>query len=355
LVDTHCHLNFHSFKKDYAEIAKAAYDIGITKIINVGAKLDSSQKAVKLANEINYCFAAVGVHPHHAEEMVDSSLRWNDKNGNDTNTTISYSKVEEELTQIIEEDLKTTKKIVAIGECGLDYHEYNVVRGDLSVAPHADRPGGLSLRDKQKKLLEIHIKIAKKYNLPLIIHCRDAYSDLLNLLRTTYYPAFGGTSSLRTSLGVIHCFQGSLSDLKEFLQLGFYIGFDGYITYPDKVENDKQPESLDSRFRGNDKKEKNGKSFYIRKNPLEIREYQYGEKQEKLTQYELLVKNTPINLILTETDSPWLTPEPLRDTRNSPSNIKIITEKIAKIKGIAFEEVDRITSENAEKLFFHSI
>jgi len=161
LVDTHCHLNFHSFKKDYAQIAQAAFDAGVTKIINVGAKLDSSRRAVKIAKEIPYCFATVGIHPHHAEEFPDLSI------------------AERELSTIIEEDKNGDKKIVAIGECGLDYHEY--LKGEKHIVIDGKN------KDKQKKLLELHLVLAKKYHLPLILHCRDAYSDLLNLLRTTYY------------------------------------------------------------------------------------------------------------------------------------------------------------------------
>jgi len=298
MVDTHCHLNFHSFKKNYNEVAGVAFDAGVTKIINVGAKLDSSRRAVKISSEIPFCFAAVGVHPHHAAEMEDSSPQWNSGKVNQNDNEISFSKVEKELEQIIEEDLKTTKKIVAIGECGLDYHEYQKNPPDVETRNCASLQVNTVV---QKNLLDLHFRLAKKYNLPLIIHCREAYSDLLELLRTTYYLPRGKAGVLRTS-GVIHCFQGSLSDLKQFLELGFYIGYDGYITYA--------------------------------KN------------------YEELVAATPLNRILTETDSPWLTPEPLRGKLNSPANIKIITEKIAEIKKMPFEEVDKITTENAEKLFF---
>ncbi len=268
MVDTHCHLNFHSFKKDYREVAQAAFDTGVTKIINIGAKLDSSRRAVQLAKEIPFCFAAVGIHPHHAEEFPDLSI------------------AERELSTIIEEDKNGDKKIVAIGECGLDYHEY--LQGEKNII--IDKKN----KEKQKKLLILHFKLAQKYHLPLILHCRDAYSDLLNLLRTTSYVLHTGC--------VIHCFQGSLPDLKQFLDLGFYIGYDGYITYA--------------------------------KN------------------YEDLIKNTPLERILTETDSPWLTPIPHRGQRNEPKNIKIICEKIAEMKGFTFEEINKTTSDNARKLFF---
>lgn len=272
MVDTHCHLNFHSFKKDYATITQTAFDAGVTKIINVGAKLDSSRRAVQIAHDIPFCFAAVGVHPHHAEEFPDLSV------------------LEKELSELIEND--RDKKIVAIGECGLDYHEY--LKGEKHIVIDKNQ------KEKQKDLLRSQLKLAQKFHLPLIIHCRDAYSDLLSLLCTTYYPANGGAGSLRTP-GVIHCFQGTLTELKQFLDLGFCIGYDGYLTYA--------------------------------KN------------------YEELVKNTPLDRILTETDSPWLTPVPYRGQRNSPVNIKVIAQRIAEIKNMPFENIDRITTKNALNLF----
>lgn len=255
-------------------MAQAAFDAGVTKIINCGARLDSSRRAVKIASEIPFCFAAIGVHPHHAEEFPDLSV------------------IENELTKLIEKGKAGLHKIVAIGECGLDYHDY--MAGDDGRV--IDPPLRGKIKDAQTELLKLHLLLAQKFHLPLILHCRDAYSDLLNLLHELADRP--GGLSLQ---GTIHCFQGTLSDLKQFLDLGFYIGYDGYITYA--------------------------------KN------------------YEEIVKNTPINKILTETDTPWLTPVPFRGTRNEPKNIKIICEKIAEIKGLDFTEMDKITTENAKTLF----
>jgi TatD DNase family protein len=311
LVDTHCHLNFHSFKKDFAEIAKAAYDLGVTKIINVGAKLDSSRRAIKLANEIGYCFAAVGVHPHHTDEFLD------------------LGELEKEIDQMIQDDLDSTKKIVAIGECGLDYHEYS--SPDVKIA--------IPSKKNQIELLKLHFHFAKKYDLPLIIHCRDAYSDLISLLQTTDYRPALPAGRLPTLRGVIHCFQGNLDELKQFLELGLYVGYDGYITYPDKLEIRNSKFETPQNFSQSSKLAGQANS---------------NNQNSKRSTYEELVFATPLDRILTETDAPWLTPVPHRGTRNSPSNIKIITEKIAEIKKITFEEVDRTTSDNADRLFFHT-
>jgi TatD DNase family protein len=233
----------------------------VTKIINVGAKLDSSRRAVNITKEIPYCYATAGIHPHHADEFPELDV------------------AEQELSTMIEEDKTNDHKIVAIGECGLDYHEY--LKGETHITIDENN------KEKQKVLFMFHLYLAQKFHLPLIIHCRDAYQDLLSLIHT---PP-----------GVIHCFQGTLADLKQFLDLGFYIGYDGYITYA--------------------------------KN------------------YEELVRTTPLDRILTETDAPWLTPVPHRGKRNTPANIKIITQKIAEIKKLSFEEVDKITTENAIRLF----
>ncbi len=350
MIDTHCHLNFHSFKKDYHGVARAAYDAGVTKIINAGAKLDSSRRAIKIAEEIPYCFAAVGIHPHHAEEYyIDSGSKGrNDK----------VVDVEKELSEMIEKDKKEGKKIVAIGECGLDYHFYSVGEGlttlpmgqDISPVPTE------KIKKTQIELLKLHIKLAQKYSLPLIIHCREAYSDLISLLQTTDYRL--------PTPSVIHCFQGSLDALKQFLDSGFYIGYDGFITYCDKNQKSKIPACNALRQVMAGRKNQNNKSKFknnhnICVDPQEISDnlnISNGTMKQwnndcKLTKYEELVLHTPIDKLLTETDSPWLTPEPFRGKRNEPKNIKIICEKIAEIKKISIEEVNDITTKNAEKIF----
>lgn len=263
MIDTHCHLNFHSFKKKYSLAAKEAAKIGVNKIINVGAKLDSSIKAVEIAEEIPFCFAAIGIHPHHALDYPNQAATINN------------------LNQVLTQAQK--KKIVAIGECGLDYHEYN--------------PQILVDKTTQKLFFQLHLRLAIKNHLPLIIHCRDAYEDLLKIVKT---PSF---SSLRA---VLHCFQGSAEILKQFLNLGFFIGFDGYITYHDAK-----------------------------------REF-----------YRDLVAQTPINRLLAETDSPWLTPEPKRGNPNTPANVKFIYERIGEIKNLPLSSIEKQIDNNAQELFF---
>src|SRR3990167_8528469 len=185
MIDVHCHLNFHAFDKDYDEVIKKAFGQGVEKIINVGTKIDSSQKAVELAKEYEDLFAIVGVHPHHADKLEDG---W-----------------DKEL-----EKLAKDKKVVAIGEIGLDYYRYE---GSGVVDPKL-----------QKKVFEAQIELAHKLNLTLQIHNRHAGEDIVEILKHH-------KNVLKNPPGMFHCFAGSLEVLRDILNMGFYVGFDGNITY----------------------------------------------------------------------------------------------------------------------------
>lgn len=280
LIDTHCHLNFKAFKKDLNEVIKRAKDAGVEKIIVVGSDLKSSRKAVKLAQKYDSLYASVGIHPHHVTSL---------------NKDINHS--QKKLTEILT-ILAKNKKVVAIGETGLDYHTYQ-------KSKYGPIDNNKSL---QKTFFDLHLNLAKKIDLPLIIHCRKAHDDLLEIL--------GLGARVLKQKGVLHCFEGDKNHLKKALNLGFYIGFNGMVTYPER------------------KKLKN------------------------------LVKITPIERILLETDSPFLTPEPLRGTRkklaplvflagarNEPKNLKIVAEKISEIKNISFREISKKTTDNSYSLF----
>lgn len=236
-------------------------------MIVVGSDLKSSKKAVNLAQKYDSLYASVGIHPHHANSLNDGEVD-----------------IQRQLTKELT-TLARNKRVVAIGETGLDYHQYNNSKyGEAELD-----------KDLQKKFFKLHIELAKKLNLPLIIHCRQSFNDLLDLLA----PAAKGLERK----GGFHCFEGSKKYLKKALNLGFYIGFNGLITYPAKED---------------------------------LKE---------------LVKITPIDRILLETDSPFLTPEPLKGKRNEPKNIKIITKIVAKIKNISCKEIEKKNSQNARSLF----
>ena len=262
MVDVHCHLNFHAFEKDYNEVIKSALKAGVTKIINVGTKIDSSQKAVELGKTYENLYTIVGIHPHHSD------------------------KTESNWTQKLEA-LAKNAKVVGIGEIGLDYFSY---KSNDIVDPKL-----------QKEVFVKQIELAHKLKLPLQIHNRHAGKDIIDIL-------INHKSYLLNPPGMFHCMSGNLDFLKKVLNLGFYVGFDGNITYS-------------------------------------------GIAPGEDTDLKDLVKYTPIDRIVTETDSPFLTPEPHRGSRNIPSYVIITAKFIAKLKAIPFEEIEAKTTANAIKLF----
>ena len=271
MVDVHCHLNFHSFQKDYDEVIKSAFEAGVTKIINVGTKIDSSEKAVELAQKYENLYAIVGIHPHHADKPLLS--------GHPEQSDIPW------IEQL--ETLARMPKVVGIGEIGLDYFRY---KSNDIVDPKL-----------QKEVFIKQIELAYKLKLPLQIHNRQAGKDIIDIL-------INHKSLISNPPGMFHCFAGSLEVLKAALEMGFYIGFDGNITYS-------------------------------------------GIAPGEDTDLKDLVKYTPLDRIVTETDSPFLAPLPHRGSRNVPSYVIITAKFIARIKDITFDEFEAKTTQNAIKLF----
>ncbi len=264
MIDVHCHLNFHSFEKDSEEVAERAFSEGVSLIINVGTKIDSSQKAVDIAQKDDKFYAIVGVHPHHADKH-DLESNWL-----------------EEL-----EVLTKQPKVVAIGEIGMDYFSY--------------QSNGIVDPSLQKEIFEAQIELASKVGLPIQIHNRLAGKDVIEILKHH-------KNLLRDKPGMFHCFAGDMEVLKNALDLGFYIGFDGNSTYP-------------------------------------------GLAPKETVSLSDLAKATPLDRIVTETDSPFLTPIPYRGSRNEPSRVIIVGQHLAQLKGISFEEFDAISTQNAKDLF----
>lgn len=262
MIDVHCHLNFHKFEKDYDEVIKKALTDGVTMIINVGTKIDSSEHAVKLAEDYLELFAIVGVHPHHADKLDEG---WDKR-----------------LRQ-----LGVQTKVLGIGEIGLDYFSY--------------QSNGIVDPQLQKKVFEQQLMIAHELDKPLQIHNRQAGKDIIDILK--HHKNY-----LRKIPGMFHCMSGDIPFLKEVLDLGFYVGFDGNITY-------------------------------------------HGLAPGENTPLSELVDYAPLDRIVTETDSPYLTPIPHRGTRNIPSYVIIVGEAIARIKGTTIEQVEQQTILNTKKLF----
>lgn len=262
MIDVHCHLNFGKFEKDLDEVIKKAFENGVEKIINVGTSIKESKKVVELAQKYENLYAIAGIHPHDADKLEKG---W-----------------EEELDR-----LSKMPKVVAVGETGLDYYEHEIGR---MVSPAI-----------QKEVFIKQIKIAHKNKLPLQIHNRLAGSDIVDIL--TNHKSY-----LLNPPGMFHCMSGSLEFLKKVLDLGFYIGFDGNITYK-------------------------------------------GLAKGEDTKLSDLVLNTPIERIVTETDAPFLTPIPHRGSRNEPSYVIIVADSIAKIKSLPKDFVREETIKNTKNLF----
>lgn len=263
MVDTHCHLNFHAFEKDRNEAIKSAFEKGVTKIIVPGSNLDSSKLAVEIAEKYDSIYATVGLHPHHADKFEKD---W-----------------QSEL-----EKMARHPKVVAIGETGLDYYRY--------------KSNGITNKKLQREIFIKQIETSQRVKLPLMVHNRQAGWDIVEILKKN-------KNNLLNPPGMFHCFSGDLNLLKDVLNLGFYIGFDGNITYK-------------------------------------------GIAPGENTGLKELVKKTPLDRILTETDSPFLAPEPHREEKNKPEYVIIVGKFIAEIKGLEFEEVRNQTTSNAEELFF---
>ena len=265
LVDSHAHLNFQAFSDDLSAVIDRCHQVPM-KVINVGARYDSSKRAVELADAKNF-YAALALHPIHVydeEFAVDKFQELIDKNKG---------------------------KIVAIGETGLDYwHLQEIIdKGAKSIE---------AIKQKQEAVFRAHIKLARDNDLPLIIHCRfsedepRAYDDVYKILKQE-----------GIGRGVIHCYVGDLAGAKKFVDLGFYLGFNGIITF-DKTDD--------------------------------LRE---------------IVKWVPLEQMLIETDCPWLTPVPFRGKRNEPAYVRYVAQKIASLRGMSEEEIIEVTGNNAIKLF----
>ena len=249
IFDTHAHYDDESFKDDVDAIFQDLKNHDVSLVLDPGCDFQSSLNSLKLSEKYDFVYTAVGLHP---EEVGDSSL--------------------DELEQLFM--LLGHQKCVAIGEIGLDYY------------------WDKSQKDLQKMVFRMQMEWAAETEKPVIIHDREAHGDCLNMIRD--YPEV---------TGVFHCYSGSAEMAKELLNRGWYLGFDGPITY----KNNKKAISV-----------------------LEI---------------------CPLERILVETDSPYLSPVPMRGRRNDSRNLPYIIDKIAEVKGCSSDEIRDITTQNGIRLF----
>lgn len=264
IIDSHCHLNYDKFQSFKKETDKIYYDVcnilmraqsaGVTKVLAVCTDLDDLEY-LKQISQREDIFITVGIHPTEAK-----------------NHFLRYTQ-EEIFTQMLM--ATNLKKVVAIGEAGLDYyHEKEFM-----------------LHEQQKKIFELQIDISRRANLPLVVHCRDAFSQTFDILNNN------------KSFGVIHCFSGDKVFAKQILDIGYYISFSGILTF---------------------------------KNSQELRD---------VAQY------VPLDRILVETDSPFLAPQVMRGKINEPANVVEVVKALSIVKSADFSEIAKITTENFYNLF----
>jgi TatD DNase family protein len=252
LADSHCHLDFNTFDDDRGGVIAAAEQAGLVAIVNPGTSLETSRAAVTLAETYPMVYAAVGVHPHDASTF--------------SRTTSA------ELRQ-----LASHPKVVAIGEIGLDYYR------------------NYSPRDAQRRAFAAQLELAGELKLPVIIHNRDAAQETMGVLRDW---ARGGACRR----GVLHSYSAGLEWLERVLDLDFYIGVSGPVTFA------------------------------------------------KATTLQRVVQRTPLERLLVETDAPFLTPEPYRGRRNEPAYVQYVTNKVAALKELRPEQVAEQTTRTLARL-----
>lgn len=299
-IDTHAHLNFREFAQNLDEIINDALDARVKKIINVGSNYKTSKNAIDIVNKqeiSSKLFAAVGCHPIHLAADITEKTLFEGKEYSFVTKKEEF--VAEKYQQLIDQNKES---VVAIGETGLDYYHFQSEK-DLNVKEEFEKQ-----QEIQKKVFQEHISLAQLNNLPLILHCRGsketsykAYDDMIAIIEKS--NSKNEQAQYGNLQGVIHCFAGNLKQAKKFVDLGFYIGVNGIITF---------------------------------KNAKEIQN---------------IIKEIPLKKIILETDCPYLAPEPFRGKRNEPKYIPVIAEYIAKLKNISVEMIAKNTTKNAEKLF----
>ena len=249
--DTHSHYNDKKFDQDRENIIKSTFDAGITKFMCIGYDLESSKKAIEIAEKHNNIFATCGISPNDIEKIDLNIL--------------------DEIQRNAE-----NPKVKAIGEIGLDYYW------------EKDE----NIREKQKIFFKKQIEIANKLDLPIVIHTRDAYLDTIQILKDNRCE----------NTGIFHCCPLNNELIKDALNLGYYISFSGSITF------------------------KNSKP-------------------------EAAILQVPLDRLLIETDSPYLSPEPYRGIRNDSSKVIEVARKVASVRMLPLEEIAKITYENALKIY----
>jgi TatD DNase family protein len=251
-IDTHAHYDDPQFDSDRAAVLQRIQEAGVEAVINCACDPKSCRTTLRLMKEYPFLYGALGYHPHDTAKLTEDAV------------------------DVLYDALSASEKVVAVGEIGLDYH--------YTFSP----------REVQQEWFIEQIELAKELELPLIIHSREALEDTYRILKEGQAYRVGG---------VIHAFSGSLETAKRYLDMGFYLGIGGMVTFPDT---------------------------------------------KKLLR---ALPEIPMDRILLETDCPYLAPVPHRGERNDSGNLRDTAAKIAEIKGMTVEEVAEQTAENARTLF----
>ncbi|MCI9361367.1 MAG: TatD family hydrolase [Hungatella sp.] len=255
IFDTHAHYDDEAFAEDREELLSGLKANGVENVVNISASIRSVENTLELMRQYPFIYGAIGVHPSETEELSESRMAW--------------------LEEVSQEP-----KIVAIGEIGLDYHW--------------DEPD----KEVQKYWFVRQLKLARKVKLPVVIHSRDAAKDTLDIMKAEKAEEIGG---------VIHCFSYGVQMAREYLNMGFYLGIGGVVTFTN------------------------------------------AKKLKEVVTY------MPMDRLVLETDCPYLSPVPNRGKRNSSLNLPYVVKAVSELKGISQEEVIAITSENARSLYRISI
>lgn len=253
IFESHAHYDDEVFDEDREKLLTSMHENGIGWVINVGASLEGCKNTLKLIEQYPFVYGTMGVHPGETEGLNEESFAW----------------LREQCS---------VDKVVAVGEIGLDYHW-------KEPGPHV-----------QKKWFERQLELAREVKLPVVIHSRDAAKDTLDMMQELRAGDIGG---------VIHCFSYTKEIAREYLEMGYYFGIGGVITFHN------------------------------------------AKKLKEAVEY------IPMDRILLETDSPYLAPEPHRGARNSSLNLPYVVQEIAALKGTSYEEVVETTADNAKKLFLN--
>jgi TatD DNase family protein len=251
IFDTHAHYDDEQFDQDRDALLASLQEQGIEAVVNIGADLASTKNSLALAERYPFVYAAAGVHPDNTKELNEENFAW--------------------LREAAQ-----TPKVVAVGEIGLDYY--------WDETP----------RDVQKHWFEAQMELARQINKPIVVHSREAARDTLEVMKASRAEEIGG---------VIHCFSYSVEMARAYLNMGYYLGIGGVLTFNN------------------------------------------AKKLKEVAAY------APMDRLVLETDCPYLAPVPFRGKRNSSLNLPLVVEELARIKGLSAEEVKRVTNENAKKMY----